>query len=152
MGQDSYDWSRYIPCIKTIVDNLVAGDLNEMECPHTVKEEAVSNGGASSSVTPAGRGSKRSNAGGYQNRWGASLRQGAGASMGAGTAEKAYPDALPWSLARCKRRIYVFVVGGVTYSETRAIAELIHQHDCELILGTTALLTPATFLRKLAEL
>ena len=154
--------SRYVPSLKKIAENLVAApsDLSEMEFPHTVPEEANVNGGTSSSVAPAGgRGSRRTREGGYgaskQSTWGTSLRQGDGAAAqggGASSGSCAHPDALPWALEKVKGRAYIFIVGGVTLSETRSIAETICTKDTEVIIGSTSLLTPLSFVRNLASL
>ncbi len=41
-----------------------------------------------------------------------------------------------------KQKIIVFVIGGVTLAETRAMAELEQQYNCEVIVGGSTILTP----------
>jgi len=51
-----------------------------------------------------------------------------------------------------KQRVFVFIVGGATYSEARSMYELSKQHSKEVILGGSSLLTPNNFLRNLSRL
>uniref|UniRef100_A0A060TGB8 ARAD1D22308p n=1 Tax=Blastobotrys adeninivorans TaxID=409370 RepID=A0A060TGB8_BLAAD len=50
-----------------------------------------------------------------------------------------------------KQRMFVFVVGGVTFSETRSAYELSSQYSKDIIIGGSCTLTPITFLRNLSR-
>jgi hypothetical protein len=41
-----------------------------------------------------------------------------------------------------RQRIVVFVVGGITLAETRAMAELEKQYNCDVLIGGSTILTP----------
>ncbi|KAJ1673284.1 syntaxin binding protein 1, partial [Spiromyces aspiralis] len=43
-------------------------------------------------------------------------------------------------------RVIIFVVGGVTFSEIRAAHEISQKYECEVLVGSTHLLTPAEYL------
>eukprot|EP01059_Diplonema_ambulator_P005520 TRINITY_DN15277_c0_g2_i4.p1 TRINITY_DN15277_c0_g2~~TRINITY_DN15277_c0_g2_i4.p1 ORF type:complete len:662 (+),score=95.51 TRINITY_DN15277_c0_g2_i4:230-1987(+) len=113
---ESYDWSRFVPAIKSIAESLVGGELSEAECPHTVSEDHVTGAASSSAV---GRSARKSD--GLAHRpWGSSLRASSDAKTpAAGTAAVTYPNALPWSLSKSKGRFYIFMVGGASYNEIR---------------------------------
>ncbi|KAJ9454509.1 Protein transport protein sec1 [Diplonema papillatum] len=151
VDQYGYDWSRYVPSVKSFAEHLAQGDLAEAECPHTVGEEAV--GAIAPSSSSAGR-SQRPRGDGYAQRsWGTSLRSGE-QTAAAGASAASYP-ALPWTLNKVKsgsQRYYVFIVGGATFSETRSIAELIAEKEVEIILGSTSFITSNEYLQNLSEL
>lgn len=48
-----------------------------------------------------------------------------------------------------KQRIFVFIAGGATYSEMRAVYELNQKYSKEIILGSNDIITPTSFLRSL---
>jgi syntaxin-binding protein 1 len=49
-------------------------------------------------------------------------------------------------------RYIVFVAGGVTYSETRAGYELMQQHSKEVIIGSSHIITPDSYLVDIGSL
>jgi len=49
-------------------------------------------------------------------------------------------------------RLYVFIAGGVTYSEIRAMHELCHSQGRDIIVGSTHILTPRQFVLNLRHL
>ncbi|GJJ76041.1 hypothetical protein EMPS_08400 [Entomortierella parvispora] len=49
-------------------------------------------------------------------------------------------------------RLYVFIAGGVTHSEIRAMHELCHSHGRDIIVGSTHILTPRQFVLNLRHL
>ena len=59
----------------------------------------------------------------------------------------AFPCALPQG-----RRMFVFVVGGVTYSEMRCAHRLSARMGRDVFLGGTSIETPARFLRHVLDL
>lgn len=48
-----------------------------------------------------------------------------------------------------KQRIFVFVAGGATYSEMRAVYELNQKYPKEIIIGSNDIITPSSFIRSL---
>lgn len=51
-----------------------------------------------------------------------------------------------------RQRIIVFMAGGATYSESRACYEVGHQTNKEIFLVTSHMMTPALFVRQVADL
>ena len=49
-------------------------------------------------------------------------------------------------------KMFVFVIGGMTHSETRSCYELMSEHSMDVFFGSTSILTPQSFLEKLSEL
>eukprot|EP00755_Sulcionema_specki_P013673 Sspe_Gene.54578::Locus_30117_Transcript_2_3_Confidence_0.333_Length_2270::g.54578::m.54578/K15292/STXBP1, MUNC18-1; syntaxin-binding protein 1 len=150
---DAYDWSRFVPPVKSIVERLMQGDLAESECPHTVPEASMNIAASTSTsvATGAGRSQRRSD-GSQRASWSRPIESPTGHSL---KNKEGSPNALPWSLEKVRagsNRFYVFMVGGITLSETRAIAELIASKEVEVIVGSTSILTPEEYLRGLFEL
>lgn len=48
--------------------------------------------------------------------------------------------------------IILFVVGGMTYSEMRAVYEASDATNCEVIIGSTHIITPSRFMDQLKDL
>lgn len=46
----------------------------------------------------------------------------------------------------------MFIVGGMTYSEMRAVYEASAATNCEVIIGSTHIITPTRFMEQLKEL
>ena len=51
-----------------------------------------------------------------------------------------------------RQRIFVFVAGGATYSESRACYEISRQYSRDVFLATSHMLTPGLFLRQIGDL
>ena len=75
-------------------------------------------------------------------------------SGGAGKKGKAGGGAAGGSgdVAATGRRLIVFVLGGLCYSELRSMHELARQHNREIIVGTTAMLTPQAYILGLKQM
>ena len=147
----AYDWSRYISPLRTMAEHLVTGSLSEAECPHVLQEEPSRE--AVGSTSTAGRKSLRTRDGAQtRSQWGASLRNTDAKSTSSSNTATTFPSALPWSLTKCKNRVYIFVIGGITYAESRAIAEVISDKEVEVIVGSTSLGGYRSFLSSLSEL
>jgi len=56
------------------------------------------------------------------------------------------------NVAATGRRLIVFVLGGITYSEARSMHEVAATLGREMILGSTALLTPSGYLSALKQM
>eukprot|EP01064_Diplonema_japonicum_P002540 TRINITY_DN1161_c13_g1_i1.p1 TRINITY_DN1161_c13_g1~~TRINITY_DN1161_c13_g1_i1.p1 ORF type:complete len:658 (+),score=112.61 TRINITY_DN1161_c13_g1_i1:47-2020(+) len=146
----SYDWSRYVPGLKSIAEAVVSNDLSEAGCPHTISDEHVS--GSASTSASAGRSARKSE-GVTHRSWGASLRGSDAKTSGPGSSTTAYSDALPWSLQKAtKGRVYIFMIGGTTYNETRSIAEVISEKETEIVFGSTSVINSDKFIRGLSDL
>ena len=116
---------RYVPKLKDVVESALLNTLDLQEFPIVSGSGTSSyNLGASTARSDGGEdvsSSKRSAA----SAWG-EMESGEGGSR-SGTV---------------KQKIVVFVVGGITLSETRAMNELEKQYNCDILIGGSTLLTP----------
>lgn len=62
------------------------------------------------------------------------------------------PLARPQAGSAGGKRIFAFIIGGVTYSEMRAAHKLSARLGREIVLGGTSVETPSSFLRQVLEL
>ena len=119
---------RFVPRLKDIVESALTNTIDAAEFPLI--------GGSGSSIysvgssSPENGGKKKSNAA----MWG----QGKVASDG--ETENMKTDLNSQDLVR--QKLVVFVVGGVTLAETRAMHELALQYNCDVLIGGSAILTP----------
>ncbi|KAJ1916062.1 syntaxin binding protein 1 [Mycoemilia scoparia] len=58
----------------------------------------------------------------------------------------------PKEIPKSHPRVILFVIGGITMSEVRTAYELRKQHNCEVLVGSTHILTPSRYLNELAIL
>ncbi|PSC68723.1 SM Sec1-family [Micractinium conductrix] len=131
--------TRFVPMLQEVLEDAAAGKLSTDEYPY-VSTPASPSGSrpgsmpSSADTTPKAGLSVRSvrTTGGW-------ARKGAG-----GTPDKAEKDK--------GRRLFVFIVGGVSYSEMRSVHRLSARLGRDVFLGGTSVETPARFLRHVGEL
>ena len=73
-------------------------------------------------------------------------------AMGAASARAKSSKGGGSEVAASGRRIIVFALGGLCHSELRSMHELARAHGREIIVGTTEMLTPQTFILALKEM
>lgn len=152
--EEVYDLARFCPMIQEVLEDLAKGELSKEEYPY-VKEPSVavlhSMAGDSVSVrsTPANsrpaqsmRTSKPTS-----STWATRARPSDDGQSSDSALKHAYSDPKITG-----KRIFVFVVGGATRSELRAVHKLTAQFRREVVLGTTSLDEPHEFLTKLKVL
>ncbi|XP_048586949.1 syntaxin-binding protein 1 [Nematostella vectensis] len=122
-----YLLSRWVPYIKDIIEDAIEGTLSEQLFPFLVKR-----------ALPV--------AGGYATGFPATSARRAKAA-------KSDKTAAPVSLVP---RLIVFIVGGVTYSETRSAYEVSRasagRQEWEVLIGSDQITTPQAYLDKLRNL
>jgi syntaxin-binding protein 1 len=109
---------RFVPRLKDLVESALLNNLDGSEFP-TVAGTASGNGytvGMSSATSPTAQGKSSA------MMWAQDKDHSAASSV--------------------KQKIVVFVIGGITLNETRAMAELESQYNCEVIVGGSTILTP----------
>ena len=121
-NDQGYDVSRYVPPLKRTVEDLLTSGLSTSEYPFVAPPDAL----LASARDDA---SKKKKGGG-------------GGASGGGVAD----------VPATGRRLIVFVLGGLSYSELRAMHELARAQNREILIGTTAMLTPQTYLLALKEM
>ncbi|CAI8007026.1 Syntaxin-binding protein 1 [Geodia barretti] len=133
---ENYELSRWVPLVKDVAEHAVNGRLDESYAPFIRKPRS-----SSSSASGWSSGTSASSAAGItttsvRQRWNWIPTQ-----RGGGVDKEAGPT------------IMIFIVGGMTYSEMRAIYEISKTtSDCEVIIGATHVLTPNSFLGQLKKL
>jgi syntaxin-binding protein 1 len=144
MGTYSYATMRYDPAVKAIVNGLLDGTLDTKQFPYTDPSAASSVAAATTKAVATTRK-------GAASRFQSAFTPGAGASAAPAGAGGTLQVGKNETIALTNpARIFVFVVGGMTQSERRAIYELARKCNREIIIGSTSELTPPKYLDGLA--
>eukprot|EP00276_Gloeochaete_wittrockiana_P002319 CAMPEP_0184675198 /NCGR_PEP_ID=MMETSP0308-20130426/87656_1 /TAXON_ID=38269 /ORGANISM="Gloeochaete witrockiana, Strain SAG 46.84" /LENGTH=629 /DNA_ID=CAMNT_0027122881 /DNA_START=157 /DNA_END=2046 /DNA_ORIENTATION=+ len=122
----SYDLSRYQPVVKSLVEDIFKDELPVADFPF-VKEPSAS---ATSAATDTGTSLRKTT---KNPKWakGASKKQ-------------EEPSTGP--------RVIVFIAGGMSFSETRVCHELANLQKREVIIASTHVWTPMTYIATVAKL
>jgi len=156
-GSD-WDLFRFLPMLAGLVRELDAGTLNVNEFPHVgVAVGAAPQSAAMMSPTKARSVRTRTESSWAAHSSAGSLNEGDSDGANAGQHRRTDSTASNRSASRsttkrANRRLFVFVVGGMTRGELReahALSQLLHR---EVIIGSTSLETPTSFVQKLAQL
>ncbi|KAI8586737.1 Sec1-like protein [Geranomyces variabilis] len=148
--EHKFENTRFTPLLKYIMTDHVRSmaDVNSFpwvkEPPPSERPStwAAGAGGAGGGAAPAK--SKAS----WANR-----RAVVSAAAAAGSAAGGVSNALPTDALRANGpRLITFVLGGVTASEMKACYDVMKDQQRELILGSTHILTPASFLDAMKDL
>lgn len=121
-GEQGYDVSRYVPPLKRTVEDLLSSGLSSAEFPFVAPPEALLVATRDAQVSARAKG--KANTGG----------SGGEATPASG------------------RRLIVVVLGGLCYSELRSLHEAARAHGRDIIVGSTAMLTPREYLIALKEM
>lgn len=121
-AEQTYDLSRWVPVVKDVMEEAIDGRLDASHFPFLTGQPAAN---ASQMV-------------GSARQYGQWSRTGQGAQQ-----------------QRSGPRLIVFIAGGVTYAEMRCAYEVTAQYkqnNWEIIVGSSQLITPDTFLESLRKL
>ncbi|KAL2632868.1 hypothetical protein R1flu_004347 [Riccia fluitans] len=147
--EGAWKLSRFYPVLQDLVEDLVKGELSKEEYPY-VKEPAngfpTSQGSNPNSPASAGKPqvfSRRTNrpAGTTWASKGRSMDEGSNDSRSSNHSRK------PMG-----KRIFVFVIGGITRSELRIAHKLTAQLRREVVIGCSSVDSPQQFIRKMKGL
>ncbi|KAJ3289911.1 vacuolar sorting protein VPS33/slp1 [Rhizoclosmatium sp. JEL0117] len=153
-----FENSRYIPIIKHMLEDQAKNTLDPAVFPW-VKEPPPSFGRS------GGRGATGGNRGSYEESgtprtkgtW-ATSRAG-GSSLNRGASSKESSSLIPGSnrldanvLRNNGPRIILFMLGGMTFSEMRSANEIMVENQREVLIGSTHVLNPHSFLDTLKNL
>ncbi|CAK0753523.1 hypothetical protein CVIRNUC_002227 [Coccomyxa viridis] len=142
-GEDEkqFKLSRFMPVLQEVLEDLATNALPEHEYPYV--SAPTSNGGARTAAPTMPYGAKAGSVRSKQSiGWAKKAANAPSSAAG-------FDDALPVSKTR---RIFVYVIGGITHSETRAAHKLSVKLNRDIIIGGTTLDTPSEFLEHLKEL
>ncbi|KAH8960961.1 hypothetical protein BDL97_05G025200 [Sphagnum fallax] len=152
--EESWQLSRFYPLVQDIVEDMDKGVLSKEEYPY-LKDPSGSSMHASSPFSrpptaPNSRPvqSRRTTAKGPGSTW---------ASRGRASSDDGYSSnsVLKAAVSDPKingKRIFIFIVGGMTRSELRVAHKLTTQLKREVVLGSTNIDNPKQFIQKLKEL
>ena len=141
---DEFESSRYMPAMKPVLEDLCHGELSIEEFPSVMPMPA-------SASSKAGRPT-------------ASVRSSRKASGAASSARKSVGASSKWaSNARDTKRsagpisftgprTIVFMVGGISYGEICAARDVMENESSEIIVGSTAFISPKDFMSDLSKL
>jgi hypothetical protein len=121
----AFDASRYINAVKILFEDAACEELSAEEFP-TIKSDAPAQVGKTGPAAPV------------------SLRAKSGGVAAA-------PGAVATSAAT-GGPIFMFVVGGMTYSEMRSAYEISTLLGRDFYIGSDSIITPATFMDRLRSL
>jgi syntaxin-binding protein 1 len=145
-----YAASRYIPAIKTILEDLATNELSMEDYPSIMPmpDMGPSQGGSAgggrrgAAGNPArqsrGQAASARKAGGPSNRWSKSSSRQSASSSG----PKSFNGG----------RAIVFMMGGLSYSEMRAAGQVMTKESREIVIGSTAFVSAKEFVEDLATL
>ncbi|KAH7352483.1 hypothetical protein KP509_19G048300 [Ceratopteris richardii] len=140
-----YDLSRFSPMIQEILEELASGKLSKDEYPY-VKEPSAAQiqmmAGDSLSVRSSPANSRPAQS--VRSTWATKAKLSDDGQSSDSSLRHAHSDPKITG-----RRIFIFVVGGATRSELRAVHKLTEHLRREVILGSTSLIEPHEFLTKL---
>lgn len=143
--------SRYSPAIKTVMEELATNELSMDDYPSVLPmpDQAPSQGssaggrrggsgaGASARSGRSGQAASARKTGGPTSRWGKSSTRPAASS-----GPKSFNGG----------RAIVFMMGGLSYSELRAARLVMEKESREIVIGSTAFVSPKEFVDDLATL
>jgi len=152
-----YQLSRYTPKLKEITEKCIQGKLETESYPYINDPSSgfkLSNKDASSSSSKTSTSSKTT---GSSSGASSDLRsKKTGPTWNKQTKKGAEEETTTSTASSVKiennNKMFVFVIGGMSYSETRSCYELMGEYNMDVFFGSTSLLTPQTFIQKLETL
>jgi len=139
-----YAGSRFIPALKTVLEELANNSLSLDEYPSVLPMPMQQQAQSSSSSSRRG-GSARSG-----KREATSARKGGTTSRWSKNTASKGSSVGPVNLSGSRN--IVFMVGGLSYCELRGAREVMKETSREVILGSTALLSPNEYMDALETL
>jgi syntaxin-binding protein 1 len=163
-SEQQYSLSRFVPLLQEVLEDAVAGKLSQDEYPYirtpTSPLAHATSSPNSTDCTPKAGGSSSNNnnnnilqGSGGSNNFGASLAVGQSVrttgswvkKLGGSGRSASFSD--PAGAMPRGRRLFAFVLGGMTYSEMRVAHRLSTKLGRDVVLGSTGVETPAMFMR-----
>jgi len=146
--ESEYAASRYVPALRTILEELTGNRLSMEDYPSVLPmpDQVPTQSAPSSSARGSSARSSRSSrgAGSARKSTGASSRW----SKSTASDNKRSSGPTNYSGGRC----IVFMMGGMSYSELRVSREVMTKEAREIVVGSTTFLSPDDFIDDLALL
>jgi syntaxin-binding protein 1 len=120
---------RFVPKLKEVVESVLNNNLDAQEFPVIGASNAAGSVYSVTSNDSAGVASTKSAAA----LWGETKAMTDGQEMDENKQQ---------SNQTKRQKVVVFVIGGITLAETRAMAELEREFNCDVVIGGSCILTP----------
>lgn len=136
-----YSLSRYVPIVKELCEDILKGTLSEKEYkyienpPNNFKIESVSSGKKEIKEDKKIEEKLKNSRFGTTPEW--NLVSNTNTSL------------VSTDTKKTEYKLFVFVIGGITYSEMRSCYELQNEYGIDIVFGGTSILTPKDFIYKL---
>jgi len=132
---------RYVPFIHHILEGFLRGRLDEEDYPWVAPPPEGVPLAAGGNTRPAAT-SRATRRAGWRHKVTADDEDKAAVKKSGSSKEE----------NDNRQRYLVFMIGGLTFSETRSVYELASSTDANLYIGSTSMMNAASFLRNLADL
>lgn len=144
-NESSWQLSRFVPILSDVIEEVDKGALSSEDYPY-VQAPSTSRAGARSQDQKPSSLSGVSSARSVRSTWTKRTISSGDNNSSLGVSHE--------GIGRTpgKRRLIVFIVGGATYSETRLVHKLSQYLGREIILGSTSMVNPSSFLQHVHSL
>jgi syntaxin-binding protein 1 len=135
-----YTLSRYVPVMKGLCEDLLKGTLSEKEYKYVDvpgKDFKIDHVGSGKKEVKEEKkeGKGRPSRFGDQPQW--TLTENSNTSL------------VTTEMKKSDYRLFLFVIGGLTYSEMRSAYELSNEYGIDVMFGGTSIITPKDYIYKL---
>lgn len=132
----SYVNCRYVPKLKDLVESVLTNAVDNAEFPLI-----GSNSSSNYSGGPAEPSDSSPSRSSMASMWGQN-KAAADGQLAEEQLEADTSNATGGNKNNLRQKIVIFVIGGITLAETRAMAELEKQYNCDVLVGGSCVLTP----------
>lgn len=147
-----YDLSRYVPIVGDVMEDFLSRGLSKASYPFVVTEFGPDTSSSDDEDQERGRSNRsvrrRSRSGSIRRRRSASRDSSTERGKSTNGSDNESERVALVSRDK-KRRLIIFVAGGVTASEMRLAYEISKSTSQEVIIGGSAILTPKKFIENL---
>jgi len=141
-----FQLSRYVPALKELCEEILKGQIVDKDYPYTNKppnnfkiDQVISSKKIEIEVkkTETTTGIKVPSRFTDEPSWQLTPRK---------------EEDTTTTIKKGEYKLFIFVIGGVTYSEIRTAYELQHDYNIEVIIGGTSIISPKSFVEKLSKI
>eukprot|EP00879_Flechtneria_rotunda_P003010 GHRR01003228.1.p1 GENE.GHRR01003228.1~~GHRR01003228.1.p1 ORF type:complete len:663 (+),score=201.56 GHRR01003228.1:278-2266(+) len=155
-GEEQYTLSRFDPMLLDVVEDAIGNKLSQEEYPYVRAPEETDDFSSNEAVRIASARTNRSTIS-WARKGSAGPDAGSGGSMiGSGMLGSVTGALQGLGLSSTSqgqgKRLIVFVIGGVTRSEMRAVHEVAKKTGKDVLLGSTVIIKPSGFLSQLRSM
>ena len=152
-SNEAYDLSRYVPLLKTVIEDCIAEALGAQYFPFTIEPASENTSRSSNAASKPTTGLLTATGDNpYSLR---TLRATWTAPKSKKKEDKPGSDAESSLLGEYRKngaRVIVFVIGGISYSEMRSVYEIMKDSHREVVIGSTHIFNPTLFVDSLKDL